>query len=160
MKAYKKLTVLSALTVLLLTACGGDADEPGNANAGKRSIATITFENGEVLSARVACVLEPQVAAGQEILYTATSTSNPYFDITVYGPNSMFEGAKMSWNDTDDFQVYRLSWDTNLPMAGGDFKADLDGKTITGSGTFIHGKDETGLEGEKKQVSVVVRCVG
>lgn len=146
------------MTASLLAACGGDSDEQGQTATGKGSVATITFDNGEVLSASVICVLEPQVAAGQEILFTATSTSSPYFDVTMFGPNSVLAGGKVSWDDTKDFKQYKAQWSSVPAVVGGRFVVSLEGKTITGSGTLVRGKDEADREGEKRQASITVNC--
>lgn len=152
--------ILFAIIGVILAACGGDGDNSNPDTAKKGSVATITFDNGEQLHASVICVLEPQVAAGQEILYAATSTSNPYFDVTMFGPSSMFAGGKVSWDDTKDFKQYKTQWSSEPAMVGGSFAVSLEGKTITGSGTLVRGKDETDREGEKRHASITVICSG
>ena len=100
------------------------------------------------------------MVAEQEILYTATSPRNPYFDVTVFGPNSMFEGGKVSWVETPDFEQYQVSWESTPALGGDSFTVSLEGKTIRGSGTLIRGKDEAGEEGEKREFTLVVNCAG
>ena len=100
------------------------------------------------------------MVADQEILYTATSTRNPYFDVTVFGPNSMFEGGKVSWVETPDFEQYQVNWESRPALSGDSFTVSLEGKTIRGSGTLIRGKDEAGKEGEKREFTLVVNCAG
>ena len=157
---YARHFVIAAVLGLVLTGCGDDnAGSQGKPASGKASVATITFDNGEILSTNVLCHLKSQVAAGQEILYTATSLSNPYFDLTVFGENSDFTGATVTWNETEDFEVYQVNWSSGRPGQAS-FAPTLDGSTITGSGTFIRGSDETGQEGETRQGNVVVNCSG
>lgn len=174
---------LSVAALLALTACSGNGDgddipaddaavdasapddeaeeapdvvgEGGDAPAMSRGTATITFGTGDTLSTDVACVLEPQVAAGQEILYTATSQGSPYFDLTVFGEDAAISGATVSWDETDDFETYQESWSAGIT---GDFEAELDGNTITGSGTFMRGDDAAGQEGETREGEVEVVC--
>jgi len=151
-----------AATVLLGLAVGGCSDDnagsQGKSASGKASVATITFDNGEILSAEVLCHLEPQVAAGQEILYTATSLTSPYFDLTVFGDNSAFTGSSVSWNETRDFKVYQVIWASRGVPGQSAFTSTLDGNTIKGSGTFVRGDDESGKEGETRQGEVMVNC--
>ncbi len=160
MKRIKNHALVLVVIASLLSACGGDGDEQGQAAMSKGSIATITFKNGEALSTSVFCNLEPQMVADQEILYTATSTRNPYFDVTVFGPNSMFEGGKVSWVETPDFEQYQVNWESRPALSGDSFTVSLEGKTIRGSGTLIRGKDEAGKEGEKREFTLVVNCAG
>lgn len=160
MKISIKHIILFAVTGVILNACGGDSDSSSPGTAKKGSVATITFDNGEVLSASVICVLKPQMAAGQEILYTATSTSSPYFDVTMFGPSSIFAGGKVSWDDTRDFEQYKAQWASIPAVVGGSFAVSLAGTTITGSGTLVRGKDEAGREGEKRKASITVNCDG
>jgi len=145
---------------LALAACGGSDNDNGGAGlSSSKSIATITFENGETLSTPVFCVLESQMAAGQEILFTATSTSNPYFDATMFGPKSAFAGSGgVSWNETKDFKTYEAQWEASVFTKG--FELKLEGKTITGEGMLIGGKDVTSTAGQKRQATLKVECAG
>lgn len=173
---------LAGVAALGLASCGGDDDtsaqgdtstnedtspdtltseEDSGGSAGSQGggTATIIFANGEVLSTDVLCNLESQVAAGQEILYTATSLRNPYFDVTVFGPSSDFEGATATWDETEDFVTYQVSWAAGeLEAPGSSFEASLAGSTITGSGTFVRGEDASGQAGETREGTVEVQC--
>jgi|GEM_PF-6532739 len=141
---------------------GADADAGGTDGEPQledvlEGTATIAFEGGEVLSTEVLCTLEPQTAAGQEILYTATSLSNPYFDVTVFGEDAAVPGPSVSWNETEDFETYQESWSA---MGGsfGDLEVTLDGTTISGQGTFRRDEDAAGAAGETRQATVEVVC--
>ena len=160
MRKRKTLPILTATTLTLaLAGCGNDnTGSPSKSAAKKASIATITFENGEVLETNVLCHLEPQVSAGQEILYTATSLSNPYFDLTVFGENSSFPGAKLSWHETKDFKVYQVSWSSSHLLGRSTFEPVVEASTISGDVTLVRGQDETSEEGESRQAKVVVNC--
>ena len=149
-----------ALLSLMLAACGGSDDdkEAAGLSSGK-GIATISFENGETLSTSVFCVLESQMAAGQEILFTATSTSNPYFDATMFGPNSAFASSGgVSWNETKDFKTYEAQWEASVFTKG--FELKLEDNTITGKGTLIGGQDVASTAGQKRQATLRVECAG
>ena len=157
-----KISAFAIVTAISLavTGCGDGAETQGKTASGKGSVATITFDNGEVLTTKVICALETQISAGQEILYTATSLSNPYFDITVFGEKSSFPGAKASWNETKDFEVYQESWSTQNIPGQSTFSPVLDGNTITGNATMVRGEDETGQANETRQAEIVVNCEG
>ena len=154
------ITPIAATIILTLSACGSESGSQGKSTSKNESLATITFEDGEVLKTNVFCYLESQMAAGQEILYTVTSTSNPYFDLTMFGENSMFTGPKISWDETADFEIYQASWSSRHMPGEPPFTVELQGSTITGSGMLMRGKDETGQAGETRQVTVRVVCAG
>jgi len=154
--------IISAVATITLTlaACGSESGNQGKSTPRKQSLATITFHDGEVLKTNVVCYLEPQISAGQEILYTATSLSNPYFDLTVFGEDSSFPGANVSWDETTDFEIYQASWSSRQMPGESPFTLELQGSTITGSVTLMRGKDEAGEEGETRQAQVRVDCAG
>jgi len=129
--------------------------QPGGISGGT---ATITFADGQTLTTDVICTLEPQIAAGQEIEYTATSQSSPYFDVTVFGEASDFAGTStVSWDDTEDFVTVQESWSAG-EVPNDDLEVMLSGETISGNGTFVRGEDETGTAGETRQGEFVVEC--
>lgn len=160
MRKHKTLPILATTALTLaLAGCGNDnPGKPSKSAVKKASIATITFDNGEVLETNVLCHLESQVSAGQEILYTATSLSNPYFDLTVFGENSSFPGAKLSWHETKDFKVYQVSWSSSNLPGKSTFEPVVEVNTISGDVTLVRGEDETGEEGKTHQAKVVVNC--
>ena len=157
---------------LVLTACGGDddttadepaaepadepatepadepaadeepADEPAAPSGGGSGTATLTLDNGETFEFGVLCTLEPQEAAGSEIVFTATSYDDPGLDITQFGA----EGSG-TVTDVATVSVYDGSYNTlweasNLyePFGGG-VELSLDGSTINGTGTFFAAGD-------------------
>ena len=154
---YRSLVIVGIS--FLLVACGG---ESGGSSGTQSSVATLTFENGETLSTSVICVLEPQTAAGQEILFTATSVRSPYFDVTLFAAGAILNGAKVSWTDTKDFKTYQADWKSvpGTPVSKASFDVALNGSTITGSGVLIRGDDASNNPGEKRQASLVVDCAG
>ncbi|MBE9540518.1 MAG: hypothetical protein IMF06_15655 [Proteobacteria bacterium] len=155
---YHRYLVIAGMSLLLL-ACGS---ESGSSSGAQSSVATLSFENGETLSTSVICVLEPQTAAGQEILYTATSVRSPYFDVTVFAAGGIVSGAKVSWADTKDFKVYQERWSSvpGTAVSKASFDVALNGRTITGSGMLIRGDDTSNNSGEKRQSTLVVECGG
>ncbi len=104
--------------------------------------ATLSLDNGESFEFSVICTLEPQIAAGSEILFTATSLSSddPAIDITQFGD----EGPVV---DIASISVYDASFESlweaesTFDAFGGPTELSLDGSTITGSGTFFPGGD-------------------
>lgn len=145
----RPVTLIGALA-LTLTACGADdgADRPATGSG----TATITFDDGETLSTNVRCALEPQDAAGGgQILYTATSGSAPYFDLTVFGEDGETTSISISWDESLDDSGQ--SWSAG-PF-GSDAEVSLDGAMITGSATFMQ---EGG--GEERHGQVDVDCSG
>ena len=156
--SYRRPLVIVGISSLLL-ACGS---EPGGISGAQSSVATLTFENGETLSTSVICVLEPQTAAGQEILFTATSVKSPYFDVTLFAAGTIVNGAKVSWTETKDFKTYQVDWKSipGTAVSKASFDVALSGHTITGSGMLIRGEDASNNAGEKRQASLVVDCAG
>lgn len=175
---------IPAILILILAGCGSDdaadtgsdAQETTAGNGGDDTesdaedtstsaqgtsgggVATITFASGEELSTDVLCYLEEQESAGQQILYTATSLSNPYFDLTVFGPQSDFAGTVVTWNETEDFETFTEQWTSESLTGGSEFETTLDGTTITGSGTLTRGEDESGQAGETRDAELLVEC--
>jgi hypothetical protein len=120
--------------------------------AGTGGGATLTLANGEVFEfATVLCTLEPQMAAGSEILFTATSYDDPALDITQFGDEGTITGiASISVYDGN----FETLWEANS-MLGSSVELTLDGSTIRGTGSFFEGEDFGGdtVEGE-----VVANC--
>lgn len=155
---HHRSLVIAGMCFLLL-ACGS---ESGSSSGSQSSTATLTFENGEVLNTSVICVLKPQVAAGQEILFTATSVKSPYFDVTQFADGSILNGAKVSWTETSDFKTYQVDWKSvpGTMVSKPSFDVALNGRTITGSGMLIRGEDASNNSGEKRQTTLLVECGG
>lgn len=168
----------SAALVLACSACGGDddtaadtpdpggtpaadepaadepaadepaADEPA-ADSGSGKGAVLTLANGETFEFGVLCTLEPQMAAGSEILFTAVSYDTPSLDITQFGDEGTITGiATISVYDEN----YETLWEAGsfYEAVGGTIELSLDGSTITGSGSFFPGGDiaATPVDGE------------
>ena len=164
MAAPTRLLVLVALLVAV-GACGSDADssdevsndtvtagptEPDDATAPAPpggGGATLTLANGETFEfATVLCALEPQMAAGSEILFTATSYDDPGLDITQFGDEGTITGvASISVYDGN----FESLWEANT-MFGSAVELTLDGSTIRGTGSFLAGGEMTdeAVEGE------------
>lgn len=129
------------------------ADEP-NAPAIGSGNATLTFETGESMVFTIRCVLEPQMAAGSEILFTAASSQPPYLDITQFGSEgAVTDIASISVYDEE----YETIWDASsiYEVFGGSLELSLDGSTITGSGAFYPGDP---LEVEPVNGSLTANC--
>lgn len=100
--------------------------------------ATLTLANGDTLEfASVLCVLEPQMAAGSEILFTATSYEDPGLDITQFGDEGTITGTASITVYNGDYDTL---WEANS-MFGTPVELVLDGNTITGSGSFLEAGD-------------------
>jgi hypothetical protein len=125
------------------------AEAPGGSGGGT---ATLTLANGEVFEfSGVLCSLEPQMAAGSEILFSATSYDDPGLDITQFGDTGTITGiASISVYDGN----YETLWDANS-MLGTDVELTLDGSTIRGTGNFVEGED---YGGETVEGEVVANC--
>ncbi len=112
----------------------------------------MTLANGETFEfPTVLCALEPQTAAGSEILFTATSYDDPGLDITQFGDEGTITGvASISVYDGD----FETLWEANS-MFGSPVELTLDGSTIRATGSFLPGPD---LMGESVEGEVVANC--
>jgi hypothetical protein len=105
--------------------------------------ATVTLANGTNYEFSILCALEPQMAAGSEILYTAVSYDDPGLDVTQFG-----EAGPIT--DLGVITIYDGSFETLweastlLEALGGTFDLSLDGSIISGGGTFYAGGDPSG----------------
>lgn len=129
------------------------ADEPAAAGGSGKG-AVLTLANGETFEFSVLCSLEPQMAAGSEILFTATSYDTPGLDITQFGDEgTVTDIATISVFDGN----YETLWDAGsfYEAVGGTIELSLEGSTIRGSGSFYPGGDiaATPVDGE-----VVAEC--
>lgn len=118
-------------------------DEPADAPSGAGSgTATLTLDNGETFEFSILCTLEPQEAAGSEILFTAVSYDDPGLDITQFGgegSGTVTDIASVSVYDGN----YDVLWEANSTYEtfGGTLDLSLDGSTISGVGEFFVGGD-------------------
>jgi hypothetical protein len=114
--------------------------------------ATLTLANGEQFEfPTVLCSLEPQMAAGSEILFSATSYDDPGLDITQFGDEGTITGvASISVYDGN----FEALWEANS-MLGSDIELTLEGSTIRGTGSFFEGED---FGGETVEGEVVANC--
>jgi len=140
-------------------AAGDTADDPGAVDpdegsddaaapvGGAGGTATLTLANGETFEfAGLLCALEPQMAAGSEILFNAVSYQDPGLDVTQFGDEGTITGvASISVYDAD----YDTLWEANS-MFGSSVELTLDGNTIRGTGAFLPGGELTGepVDGE------------
>lgn len=114
--------------------------------------ATLTLDNGESFEFDgVMCVLEPQVAAGQEILFTATSYGDPGLDVSQFGDAAVPGMASIDVYDAD----YNTLWEA-FDMGTGTVELTLDGSTINGTASFYPGTDDD--TGQPVSGEVVVNC--
>ena len=133
----------------------GSGDDTGSDDAAPPASgggATLTLANGESFEfPSVLCTLEPQMAAGSEILFTATSYDDPGLDITQFGDEGTINGvASIDVYDAD----FETLWSASS-MFGYEVELTLDGSTIRGTGSFLPGPD---LMGEPVQGEVVANC--
>jgi hypothetical protein len=117
-------------------------DNSDDAPATGQGTATLTLDNGETLQFDVACTLEPQIAAGSEILFTATSLSGDIrLDITQFGDEGpVTDIASITVFDGASFEALWGASDTYEPF-GGSLELEIDGSTISGAGDFYAGDD-------------------
>ena len=130
------------------------ADQPSEQPATGSGNATLSLDNGESYDFDVLCVLEPQMAAGSEILFTATSMTTPGIDLTQFGDEgTVTDIASISMFDDS----YEVVWEANslYDLGGGGVELSLNGSTITGTGTFYADGD---ISGEGVQGEVVANC--
>jgi hypothetical protein len=119
------------------------AEEVASSGGGSGT-ATLTFDNGESYEFSILCALEPQVAAGQEILFNFVSYDEPFsLDVTQFGDDSVSPGgASISVYDT---ATYETLWDASS-IYGSDVTLSLNGSTVTGSGVFLENGEFGGAE--------------
>ncbi len=126
------------------------ADDPEPAPAGGGSgAATVTLTNGEAFTFSILCALEPQEAAGQEILFSAVSYDTPFgFDVTQFGKSTagFDDHGSISICDAETYDDVWGASSTTAQLSTTDFALSLDGTTITGSGMFFTGEDVANLE--------------
>ena len=135
------------------TADEGNADAPATG----QGTATLTLDNGERYEFGVLCTLEPQMAAGSEILFTATSYDDPSLDITQFGDEGTVTSlASVSVYDATTFDSLWGASSSYEPFGGG-LELTLDGSTIRGTGTFFAG-DDPGTAPDGVAGEVVANC--
>ena len=115
------------------------ADAPSGGGSGT---ATLSLDNGETFEFSILCTLEPQEAAGSEILFTAVSYDDPGLDITQFGAagsGTVTDIASVSVYDGN----YDVLWEANSGYEpfGGSVELSVDGTTINGTGEFFAGGD-------------------
>jgi hypothetical protein len=117
--------------------------------------ASLTLANGESFEfGGLLCALEPQMAAGSEILFTAVSYEDPGLDITQFGDAGTVTGlGSISVYDGS----YATLWEASSLFEGfgGAFRLSLDGSTISGGGTFYAGGE---LDGETSEGELTANC--
>ena len=103
--------------------------------------ASLTLSNGEVFEFGIRCVLEPQVSAGSEILFTVVSYDDPYnLDVTQFGDSAFNGAANISVYDSDPYDTL---WEASS-MLGTSIELSIDGSTVTGVGDFLAGGEPGG----------------
>ncbi|MGA9275871.1 hypothetical protein [Ilumatobacter sp.] len=137
-------------------AAGGEAADEVPPDAGSGT-ATLTLANGESYDFSVLCALEPQIAAGSEILFTATSYDDPLLDITQFGDEGPVTGiGSVTVADASNFEsLWGAS--TMYEPFGGTLELTLDGSTIRGTGSFYAGDDPID-GGDPVDGDVVANC--
>ena len=133
------------------TTAGNDEGEDAPP-AGGDGTATVTLDNGESYTFSIICGLEPQEVAGQEILFTAVSYDEPNgFDVTKFGKSSndlsgLLEGlGTISIYDSTTYDGIWGAGSVTAQLSNTEFVLEIDGNTITGSGTFFTDEDVENL---------------
>ncbi|MEA2000375.1 MAG: hypothetical protein U9N84_00590 [Actinomycetota bacterium] len=122
-----------------------EEDAAAEDNSGGGAAATVTMDNGEVFTFSILCSLEPQEAAGSEILFTVVSYDDPVnLDVTQFGADSFGGAASISLYDSSSYDTV---WEANT-IYGNEVELTLDGSTVRGSGVFLsEGDFDAGIEG-------------
>lgn len=112
----------------------GDEDEAAPSGGGQGAgTATVTLDNGDTFEFSTLCNLEPQIAAGSEILFTIVSYDDPYnLDVTQFGEDAFGGEGTISIYDSTSYDTI---WEAG--SFGSEATLTLDGSTVTGSGTFM-----------------------
>lgn len=126
------------------------ASEPSSSPQIGQGIFELVLESGESFSAPVSCVLQPQIAAGSEILFTASGQQDGHFyDVTQWG-ETVFGGTQdVEVVDSTTFDsLWRATGSTGLEL-------ELNGNVISGSGGFYPGEE---FGGPYTQGQLTVTC--
>ena len=128
------------------------AEESDNSGGGSGT-ATVTLDNGEVYTFSILCGLEPQEVGGAEILFTAVSYDEPNgFDVTQFGkvgddPSGLLDGlGTITIYDSATYDDLWGAGSVTAQLSKTEFALELNGNTITGSGTFFTGEQADNLE--------------
>ena len=114
--------------------------------------ATLTLSNGEVFEFGILCSLEPQEAAGSEILFAVVSYDDPYnLDVTQFAAGSFDGAANISVYDSTSYDTV---WEAST-LYGTDVELSMAGSTVAGSGEFLAGGE---LGGETVTGELVANC--
>lgn len=133
-------------------------DEPAEApSGGGRGSATLALDNGVSYEFSVLCALEPQMAAGSEILFTVTSYDDPGLDITQFGNDGTITGVASITVYDGNFDTL-WSAESFYEAFGGSIELELAGSTVTGSATFFSGDDPLAADAEQVGGTVEARC--
>lgn len=125
-------------------------DQPASSPRIGEGTFELVLENGETYTAPVLCVLEPQIAAGSEILFTANGQSDGRFvDVTQWGETAFGGTQDVEVIDSATFDsLWRATGSTGLEL-------ELSGSVITGSGGFYVGEE---FSGPYTQGDLTVSC--
>jgi hypothetical protein len=117
-------------------------DQNGSPPASGGGDAVLTLFDGQEFEFDVVCTLEPQMAAGSEILFTAVSYDDPGLDITQFGDEGTITGvAAVTVYDANLETLWEAS--TSYEPFGGSLELTLEGSTISGQGDFYPDADPT-----------------
>jgi len=123
-------------------AADDSADTAADSPTGGGGTAVLTLFDGQEYEFSVLCMLEPQMAAGSEILFTAVSYDDPSLDITQFGDEGTITGVgSVTVTDSNFETLWEAS--TSYEAFGGSLELTLDGSTITGQGDFYPNADPT-----------------
>jgi len=115
-----------------------ESDDGGAGSSG--ATATLELATGESLEFSILCMLEPQMAAGSEILFTAVSYDDPGLDVTQFGDEGTVTGLSVITVYNGDFETL---WEASsvFEAFGGSLELAVEGSSIVGSGSFYENAD-------------------
>lgn len=110
----------------------------------------LVLENGTTFSAPIQCALEPQDAAGSEILFQAGGGhEGQVYDVTQWGETEFGGTQDVEIYDSASYEtLWRATGSTGLVL-------ELNGNVISGSGGFYEGDD---INGPRTQGVLTVTC--
>jgi hypothetical protein len=120
---------------------GTSPEASGDGGAGSSgATATLELANGDSFEFSILCTLEPQMAAGSEILFTAVSYDDPGLDITQFGDEGTVTGLSVITVYDGDYETL---WEANTlyEAFGGSLELAVEGSSIIGSGSFYENAD-------------------
>ncbi|MEM9516783.1 MAG: hypothetical protein AAGA42_18185 [Actinomycetota bacterium] len=119
----------------------GDADGAPSGGGFGSGTASLTLANGESFEFSTLCALEPQEAAGSEILFTVVSNDDPGLDVTQFGDEGTV--TDLAVITVVDGSTFETLWEASSfnETFGGTLTLTLDGSVVAATGSFYPGGD-------------------